>query len=520
MPYVNSLYWGVTTLGAIGYGDFYPVSLIERLYTILILLLGGLIYSLTVANLDEIVAQADITSVLFQTKMEKMKAYLSFRKCDSGLQYRVITHMLELWIHQKGCDENSLLNYVPRTLRRELVEELCIRMVDKLPILKQWKSKAMIYDAMQAETYLQGEHVFDKGEIATRIYFLTEGSVEALSEDGVTNYSTYTKGYCFGETAFLLRELHECSARATSRSNAFVLTTEALDRILDRDDDVRNDYDRKLADQTETIRKNGVVAKMKKNMSSRKMSKFLATEEPEMKQKRTYIMLPDHTAKRIWDFIHLAVVVYNCITVPFKIALYQKEFYSKPITSDVSLYIDITADSLCFLDLIFCFVFFARFDGGVLVKTRAEIAMSYLKRQFFFDFITFVPVDIVALFVMPGPISMFTIGMLRLPRMLRFIKLGAYAGSIKSALEQRMIYIKSSYRQLFKLLFLILLASHLIACIRALILHGEDMVDKNINDLYIESIYWTMYTVTTVGYGNIGVASNADKVCSSLSINQ
>ena len=86
--YVTALYWSIATLTTVGYGDISANqgSVGEVYYNILTLILGTLIYTLIIANLEDMVSQLDTTMSLFKEKLDSVKQYVRAKKpvCDGS----------------------------------------------------------------------------------------------------------------------------------------------------------------------------------------------------------------------------------------------------------------------------------------------------------------------------------------------------------------------------------------------------------------------------------------------------
>ncbi len=52
--YVNSFYFSLITMCTVGYGDITPVALNERIFIILMVLLGSLVFAYTVNTIGSI----------------------------------------------------------------------------------------------------------------------------------------------------------------------------------------------------------------------------------------------------------------------------------------------------------------------------------------------------------------------------------------------------------------------------------------------------------------------------------
>lgn len=52
---VTSLYFALTTLSTVGYGDLYPISQIERIFAVIVMLLGVAFFSFIMGNVMTII---------------------------------------------------------------------------------------------------------------------------------------------------------------------------------------------------------------------------------------------------------------------------------------------------------------------------------------------------------------------------------------------------------------------------------------------------------------------------------
>ncbi|CAN0053880.1 unnamed protein product, partial [Choristocarpus tenellus] len=53
--YVTSVYWSVTTLSTVGYGDIFASSIAERSYCVVVMLAGATMYALAISALSHII---------------------------------------------------------------------------------------------------------------------------------------------------------------------------------------------------------------------------------------------------------------------------------------------------------------------------------------------------------------------------------------------------------------------------------------------------------------------------------
>lgn len=87
--YLYSLYWALTTLTTVGYGDITPSTDIERQYATSALLVGAMVFAYLIGEIGGLIATFDRQAVLVEEKMDAVKEYLQWREIPRDLSIRV-----------------------------------------------------------------------------------------------------------------------------------------------------------------------------------------------------------------------------------------------------------------------------------------------------------------------------------------------------------------------------------------------------------------------------------------------
>lgn len=83
--YVASIYWTFTTMLAVGYGDIVPVTLSERIFTILCMLSGGILFGFVISQMVRILEMRNPHKRTIKLRKEELKAYLNERSVPAKL---------------------------------------------------------------------------------------------------------------------------------------------------------------------------------------------------------------------------------------------------------------------------------------------------------------------------------------------------------------------------------------------------------------------------------------------------
>ena len=243
--------------------------------------------------------------------------------------------------------------------------------------------------------------------------------------------------------------------------------------------------------------------------------------ESEDEKKKSCLILPDSLFKQLWDVFIAILVLYSSVITPYKIAFkdYTKEDISD-IIIDVFLLIDIVLNFFC-----------AYYDKEEnLVKNHKLIVIKYLRGWFIIDLISVFPFWL----IVDGKSSEITkfSKMSRIPKIykltklikvLRLSKMKKKGGNSLSKLFFEKFKINANIEKLLTFLVTFLLLSHLSTCIWYFVAKLEDLnpncwvvrlgyIDASNFQIYILSFYWTLMTVTTVGYGDVSAGTTIERI--------
>lgn len=199
--------------------------------------------------------------------------------------------------------------------------------------------------------------------------------------------------------------------------------------------------------------------------------------------------------------------------------------------------LDYTVDGVFFLDIFITFnTAYMEADTNQLVTSRLLIARTYCRSWLWIDLVSALPFDIIVEALGRIPLQGAPLASLKLIRILRLAKLFRLYRILKSRGLKEMLdalRISSSAISLSTLMFQIFLLAHIIACFWVFIAIPEANVgvrlrnqgnnfsrtwvtvagfqESNPRTQYIASLYWTFYTLLTVGYGDIHATNTVER---------
>ena len=232
--YLRALYWCITTLATVGYGDITPSTNAQTIYAMVVMILGVGVYGYVIGNVASLLANLDRARTHYLANLERLATFLTYRHVPPHLQRRIYEYYNHLWENRLGYDESAILAELPATLKTEVSLALNQDFIQKVPFFKG-ASQELIRDialALHPIIFTPGDYVFRAGEVGHQMYFIGHGTVEVLSADGRSIYATLTDGDFFGEIALLLSQPRTASIRALDYCDLYALSKEMFDRVL------------------------------------------------------------------------------------------------------------------------------------------------------------------------------------------------------------------------------------------------------------------------------------------------
>ncbi|XP_062239538.1 cGMP-gated cation channel alpha-1 [Platichthys flesus] len=237
--YAYSMYWSTLTLTTIGETPP-PVENSEYFFVVTDFLVGVLIFATIVGNVGSMITNMNAARANFQSRIDAIKQYMSFRKVTKDLEKRVIKWFDFLWTNKKAVDEREVLKYLPDKLRAEIAINVHLDTLKKVRIFADCEAGLLVELVLklQPQVYSPGDYICKKGDIGREMYIIKEGKLAVVADDGIKQFVVLSDGSYFGEISILAIKGSKAGNRRTANiksigySDLFCLSKDDLMEAL------------------------------------------------------------------------------------------------------------------------------------------------------------------------------------------------------------------------------------------------------------------------------------------------
>lgn len=232
--YNHALYWTITTLTTVGYGDITPTTNTARIYTMAIMLVGAATYGIIIANFSRLIMLADKYKEERKEKMTGLMQFMKFYNIPMSLQkqvYSFYNHLLEKNISD---EDNIIIKDLPQALQNELNIYQKIKFIRNVHIFKDASTPClkMIAQKLEQTFHSPNEFIIRKGDTGEEMFIIGHGELEVTTGEKVIN--ELKAGQFFGELALLQDTVRSADVRTNSYCDLYTFRKDDFLEVIEK----------------------------------------------------------------------------------------------------------------------------------------------------------------------------------------------------------------------------------------------------------------------------------------------
>ncbi|XP_055529062.1 potassium voltage-gated channel subfamily H member 8 isoform X3 [Wyeomyia smithii] len=184
--YITALYFTFTSLTSVGFGNVSPTTITEKIFSIVMMLIGALMHAVVFGNVTAIIQRMYSRRSLYQSKWRDLKDFIALHQMPKELKQRMQDYFQTMWSLNHGIDIYEILKEFPEELRGDISMHLH-REILQLPIFESASQGCLKLLSLhiKANFCAPGEYLIHKGDALSYIYYICNGSMEVMQNNMV-----------------------------------------------------------------------------------------------------------------------------------------------------------------------------------------------------------------------------------------------------------------------------------------------------------------------------------------------
>lgn len=206
--YIASLYWAITTMTTIGYGDVAAITSNERIFATCCGIFGGIIFTYGVTRVVGIVSTMGKSKTYLRNQLESLKEWSEYHDFDDDLMNDIRTYL-----HYKNTqmyyNEAAVISSLSLPLQKRINQQIYSKSMEEIELFKHIKNSAFLSEIilkLKSEFAQPYQLICKQGEVADSMYMIRKGvaaSFKGVKVKDIKSAALMSSGQGFDEIALL-----------------------------------------------------------------------------------------------------------------------------------------------------------------------------------------------------------------------------------------------------------------------------------------------------------------------------
>ncbi|KAF5201469.1 Cyclic nucleotide-gated ion channel [Thalictrum thalictroides] len=184
--YFYCLWWGLQNLTTLGQGLQNSMFPGEIIFSISIAVFGLILFALLIGNMQTYLQSLTIRLEEMRVKRRDSEQWMHHRSLPQELRAHVRQYDQYRWVETRGVDEESLVQNLPKDLRRDIKRNLCLALVRRVPLFANMDERVLdaICERLKPSLYTEKTYVVREGDPVDEMLFIIRGRLDSVTTGG------------------------------------------------------------------------------------------------------------------------------------------------------------------------------------------------------------------------------------------------------------------------------------------------------------------------------------------------
>ncbi len=233
--YIKALYWAITTVATVGYGDITPTDDLGRIYASVVMIIGVGMYTLIIGNVTRMMAIRDRHKDQSMEKMNDLLMFMDHYQIPKNLRESAVDHYHHILTKRLSQNDEQIIADLPHALQTEMQLYMKIKLISQIPIFKDCPIDCLkeVSKVMVQKFYSPGDTVIKIGDVGHELFIIAHGMVDVSLEND-TLVASLHDGQCFGEVALLEDTKRNANVKCREYTDLYVINREHISDIISK----------------------------------------------------------------------------------------------------------------------------------------------------------------------------------------------------------------------------------------------------------------------------------------------
>ncbi|OMJ67460.1 hypothetical protein SteCoe_35375 [Stentor coeruleus] len=226
--YLASIYWAITTLATIGYGDITPYTAIEKATGMIWMIIGVYIVSYTVGQFTSFYSSLSDKDTKITEELLLVEELAKFTYIPNKEKKKIKLCIKRSSITLSTCKIEKILNEIPSDLRYEIAKNIYKDAIQKFPFFMSKDKNFINYIVFKLE-YIETtseKTLWVPEEFSEGIYFIIEGRIKFLHKKML--FIVTNSGQYIGDIEIFLKTPRKFTVETCEHCKLFKINQEWL----------------------------------------------------------------------------------------------------------------------------------------------------------------------------------------------------------------------------------------------------------------------------------------------------
>ncbi|KAM6583889.1 hypothetical protein CsatB_010891 [Cannabis sativa] len=179
-------WWGLRNLSSLGQNLKTSTFVGEIIFAVCISIFGLILFALLIGNMQKFLQSTTVRIEEMRVKRQDAEQWMSHRMLPEPLRERIRRYEQYKWQETRGVEEETLVRTLPKDLRRDIKNHLCLDLLKKVPLFEKMDEQLLdaLCDRLKPVLYTDKSSIVREGDPVDEMLFIMRGNLATMTTNG------------------------------------------------------------------------------------------------------------------------------------------------------------------------------------------------------------------------------------------------------------------------------------------------------------------------------------------------